>query len=161
MREKRQQAISWQSDWALGFPGSSIVHRRRSWLRVAGEMTSSSGDGVGDGIAVGGDVGVGVGIGVSLSAVVGEAKGSGSWVGPATGVVEVHAAASRARAGRAAKNWTLGMGAEVGPLRMVDLQKGKKCNRQPDQLSFLFNPPMVPPQGGQRGAGALTSEKHT
>src|SRR3972149_9819317 len=118
MRENRQQAMSWQSDWALGFPGSSIVHRRRSWLRVAGEMARSSGDGVEDGVAVGGDVAVGVGIGVSLSAVVGEAKGSGSWVGLATGVVDVHAAASRARAGRAAKKWTLGVEAEGVRRRM-------------------------------------------
>src|SRR3990172_2329341 len=152
MREKRQQAISWQSDWALGFPGSSIVHRRRSWLRVAGEMTSSSGDGVGDGIAVGGDVGVGVGIGVSLSAVVGEAKGSGSWVGPATGVAEVHAAASRARAGRAVKNGTLGIEAEVGLRRMVDLQKGRggSVTVTPPPFSPPYGPPSRGTQGGRK-----------
>src|SRR3990172_6174795 len=129
MREKRQQAISWQSDWALGFPGSSMVHRRRSWLRVAGEMARFSGDGVEDGVAVGGGVGVGMGIGVSLSAVVGEAKGSGSWVGLATGVVEVHAAASRARAGSRARRVALVEGPEVKRRCIADLQKERKCNR--------------------------------
>jgi len=105
-----------------------------------------------DGVAVGGDVAVGVGIGVSLSAVVGEAKGSGSWVGLATGVVDVHAAASRARAGRAAKKWTLGVEAEVELRRMVDLLKGRGGSVTGDSLIPSFvHPPLVPPEGGTVG----------
>jgi hypothetical protein len=103
MREKRQQAMSWQSDWALGFPGSSIVHRRRSWLRVAGEMVRSWREGVGEGAVVGD----GGGAGVSLGAVVEVAEATGTAdgateVGPGAVVVEVQAA-SRTMAGRAAK----------------------------------------------------------
>ena len=88
-----------------------------------------------DGVAVGGLVGVSEGTGVSLAAIVDVAESDGPVVGLAIGVVEVHAATSRARAGRAAKKWTLGLEAEVGLRRMMDLLKGRKCNRQPPSCS--------------------------
>jgi hypothetical protein len=82
-----------------------------------------------DGATVGREVGLRVGAGVSLAAIVAVAEGTASNVGLGTGVMEVQAPASRARAGRAAKKRTLGADAEVKLRRMVDLLMGRKCNR--------------------------------